>query len=152
MCIRDRTEAHDGTRSLRIDFGAPGNLTYQHIFEFAPVEADTDYEFTGYLRAVDITSEMCIRDRFSRERAKRRSSAIRNDGTPKQMCDWPVSYTHLDVYKRQPNTMFSRERAKRRSSAMRNDGTPRQMCDWPSSLLLRETSTGSGRGGASIGA
>jgi hypothetical protein len=53
----DATEAHDGTRSLRIDFGAPGNLTYQHIFEFAPVEADTDYEFTGYLRAVDITSD-----------------------------------------------------------------------------------------------
>jgi tetratricopeptide (TPR) repeat protein len=53
----DATEAHEGARSLCIDFGAPGNLAYQHIFEFVPVEADTDYEFSGYLRAVDITSD-----------------------------------------------------------------------------------------------
>jgi hypothetical protein len=53
----DATEAHEGSRSLRIEFGAAGNLAYQHTFEFVPVESDADYEFTGYLRAAGITSD-----------------------------------------------------------------------------------------------
>jgi tetratricopeptide (TPR) repeat protein len=53
----DATQAHDGARALRIDFTAPGNLAYQHTFEFVPVESDTEYEFTGYLRAADVTSD-----------------------------------------------------------------------------------------------
>jgi hypothetical protein len=53
----DGTTAHDGTHSLRIEFGAAGNLAYQHVFEFVPVESDTEYEFTGYLRAAEITSD-----------------------------------------------------------------------------------------------
>ncbi|MGC1188860.1 MAG: hypothetical protein WA871_15860 [Candidatus Acidiferrales bacterium] len=53
----DATSAHDGARSLRIDFGTAGNLAYQHTFEFVPVESDTTYEFTGYLRAANITSD-----------------------------------------------------------------------------------------------
>jgi hypothetical protein len=53
----DAAEAREGSRSLRIEFGAAGNLAYQHAFEFVPVESDADYEFTGYLRAADITSD-----------------------------------------------------------------------------------------------
>jgi len=53
----DATQAHDGARSLRIDFSAPGNPAYQNTYEFVPVENDTEYEFTGYLRAADITSD-----------------------------------------------------------------------------------------------
>ncbi|MGB6432397.1 MAG: hypothetical protein WBF06_17595 [Candidatus Acidiferrales bacterium] len=53
----DASEAQDGARSLRIDFGAPGNLDYQHTVQFVPVDADTDYEFSGYLRAANITSD-----------------------------------------------------------------------------------------------
>lgn len=53
----DATEAHEGARSLRIAFGAPGNPDYRHTFEFVPVESGTDYDFSGYLRAADITSD-----------------------------------------------------------------------------------------------
>jgi hypothetical protein len=53
----DAAEVHEGSRSLRIEFGAAGNLAYQHTFEFVPVESDTNYEFTGYLRAADIASD-----------------------------------------------------------------------------------------------
>jgi hypothetical protein len=53
----DAAEAHEGSRSLRIEFGEAGNLAYQHTFEFVPVESDADYEFTGYLRAAGITSD-----------------------------------------------------------------------------------------------
>jgi hypothetical protein len=53
----DGTTAHDGARSLRVEFGAAGNLAYQHTFEFVPVESDTEYEFSGYLRTAEITSD-----------------------------------------------------------------------------------------------
>jgi tetratricopeptide (TPR) repeat protein len=53
----DAITAHDGARSLRIDFEAPGNPGYQHVFEFVPVEANTDYEFSGALLAEAITSD-----------------------------------------------------------------------------------------------
>ena len=53
----DATAAHDGARSLRIDFGAVGNLAYQNTYEYVPVESDTEYEFTGYLRAANVTSD-----------------------------------------------------------------------------------------------
>jgi hypothetical protein len=53
----DATEAHEGAHSLRIDFGAPANLDYRHTFEFVPVESGADYEFSGYLRAANITSD-----------------------------------------------------------------------------------------------
>jgi tetratricopeptide (TPR) repeat protein len=53
----DASEAQDGARSLRIDFGAPDNLDYQHTIQFVPVDADTEYEFSGYLRAANITSD-----------------------------------------------------------------------------------------------
>lgn len=53
----DAVTARDGARSLRIKFDAPGNPAYQHVFEFVPVEANTEYEFSGALLAEAITSD-----------------------------------------------------------------------------------------------
>ena len=49
----------------------------------------------------DLTSEMCIRDRFMRHRARRMEHRIaRAVGTGSMVGAAAVSYTHLDVYKR----------------------------------------------------
>ncbi len=53
----DSGAAHDGARSLRIDFDPPGNLAYQHVFQFVPVEPNTHYEFSAYLHAKGILSD-----------------------------------------------------------------------------------------------
>ena len=47
----------DGTRALRIRFDGQHNLVYSHVLQFVPVEPDSLYRFTGYVRAEGITSD-----------------------------------------------------------------------------------------------
>ena len=48
-----------------------------------------------------LAAQMCIRDR--RNTARARSTALPDGETPKILSPTSVSYTHLDVYKRQVN-------------------------------------------------
>jgi hypothetical protein len=53
----ESTEAQDGTRSLRIDFDATQNLDYWQVFQYVPVESETQYQFSGYMRTKGITTD-----------------------------------------------------------------------------------------------
>jgi tetratricopeptide (TPR) repeat protein len=53
----DSSVVRNGVHSLRIDFDPPGNIAYHHVLQFVPVEPDTGYEFSGYLRAKGILSD-----------------------------------------------------------------------------------------------
>jgi hypothetical protein len=53
----DSLEAYDGVRSLRIDFDGTQNLDYWHVYQYVPVEPDTPYQFSGYMRVKGITTD-----------------------------------------------------------------------------------------------
>jgi len=53
----DRRTYFDGTRSLRLDFDGKENLDYVQVFEFVPVEPNTDYLFVAYFRAQGLTTD-----------------------------------------------------------------------------------------------
>jgi hypothetical protein len=53
----DSLEAYDGVRSLRIDFDGTQNLDYWHVYQYVPVEPDTEYQFSGYMRVKGITTD-----------------------------------------------------------------------------------------------
>lgn len=47
----------DGTASLQIEFGGKDNLNYYHVFQYVVVQPGKLYQFTGYMRTRDITSD-----------------------------------------------------------------------------------------------
>ena len=53
----DRFIYFSGTRSLRIHFRGEENITFAHVMKFIPVKPDTDYIFSSYLKADDITTD-----------------------------------------------------------------------------------------------
>jgi tetratricopeptide (TPR) repeat protein len=53
----DSLDAYDGVRSLRVDFDGKQNLDYWHVYQYVPVEPDTEYQFSGYMRVKGITTD-----------------------------------------------------------------------------------------------
>jgi hypothetical protein len=53
----DSLDVYDGVRSLRIDFNATQNLDYWQVFQYVPVEPNTKYQFSGYMRVKGITTD-----------------------------------------------------------------------------------------------
>ena len=47
----------EGARSLKVRFEGKSNLDYHHIYQLVPVQPNTIYRFTGYLRVQDITTD-----------------------------------------------------------------------------------------------
>lgn len=58
---RDDSVAHSGSRSLRIDFGGKANLDFQNVFELVPVQPQTHYHFSAYVRTRGISTDHGIR-------------------------------------------------------------------------------------------
>ena len=52
----DRAAPLEGTRSLEIKFDGTQNLADALVFEYVPVRADTSYSFSGYMRALNLTT------------------------------------------------------------------------------------------------
>ena len=75
----DASVARGGTHSLRIEFDPPGNLTYQHVLQFVPVEPNTKYEFTAYLRAKGILSDSGPRFELLDEADRQRLDVLTDD-------------------------------------------------------------------------
>jgi cytochrome c-type biogenesis protein CcmH/NrfG len=57
----DRQVFYEGTHSLRLEFDGTRNLHYAHILQYVPVEPETEYQFTGYLRARGVTTDSGVR-------------------------------------------------------------------------------------------
>jgi tetratricopeptide (TPR) repeat protein len=89
----DATEARDGAHSLRIEFSDPGNPAYRHTFEFVPVEANTEYDFSGYLRAADITSD--TGPRFELYDAENPKNLDLSTGDIRGTTDWTAERLHF---------------------------------------------------------
>lgn len=53
----DTGVAFQGKRSLRIDFDGMHNLNYGNVMQYVPVEPDTSYKFTGYMRTAGVTTD-----------------------------------------------------------------------------------------------
>ena len=53
----DSLNFFDETRALRVRFDGQHNLDYSHVLEYVPVEPNSPYRFTGYIRAEEITSD-----------------------------------------------------------------------------------------------
>jgi len=53
----DSSVAYDGTRSLCIFFDGADNLDFTHVVQYVPVEPDTAYRFSAYIRAQGITTD-----------------------------------------------------------------------------------------------
>ena len=53
----DNLNSFDGTRSLRILFEGQRNIEYVHVSQYVPVQPDSRYRFTAYLRTQKITTD-----------------------------------------------------------------------------------------------
>lgn len=53
----DLQEAFEGQRSVRIDFDGTRNLDYGHLFQYVLVRPNTEYRFSGYVRADGVTTD-----------------------------------------------------------------------------------------------
>jgi len=75
----DSSVVRGGRQSLRIDFDPPGNITYHHVLQFVPVEPDTEYEFSAYLRAKGILSDSGPRFELTDEANPQRLDILTSD-------------------------------------------------------------------------
>lgn len=53
----DRAAPFEGTRSLEIRFDGTQNLADALVYEYVPVEPNTSYRFSGYMRTLNITTD-----------------------------------------------------------------------------------------------
>ena len=56
----DNLTAHSGSRSLRVRFDGTVNLDFHHLFQYIPVEPDSRYQFSAYLRTEAISTDRGI--------------------------------------------------------------------------------------------
>ncbi|MGB2627845.1 MAG: carbohydrate binding domain-containing protein, partial [Candidatus Acidiferrum sp.] len=56
----DNLTAHSGSRSLRVQFDGTVNLDFHHLFQYIPVEPDSRYQFSAYLRTEAISTDRGI--------------------------------------------------------------------------------------------
>jgi hypothetical protein len=54
---QDSTGAFDGARALRIAFDGSHNVDYGHVFQYVLVQPKTRYQFSGRMRAQEITTD-----------------------------------------------------------------------------------------------
>src|SRR5262249_5318780 len=61
-----------GQRSLAVTFDGQENLPFDHLFQLIPVDPNTGYHFSGFMRAESITSDQGprfeIRDHYNPQR------------------------------------------------------------------------------------
>ncbi|HXN21380.1 MAG TPA: tetratricopeptide repeat protein [Candidatus Dormibacteraeota bacterium] len=57
----DQEIRHSGVHSLRITFDGRENLGFNHLVQYVPVDPDTTYEFSAYLRTEDISTNSGLR-------------------------------------------------------------------------------------------
>lgn len=57
----DQEIKHSGARSLRITFDGPENLDFNHLVQYVPVDPQTTYDFSAYLRTEGITTNNGLR-------------------------------------------------------------------------------------------
>jgi tetratricopeptide (TPR) repeat protein len=57
----DETEAHSGSRSLRIAFDGTTNLDFEHLFQYVVIDPATHYHFSAYLRTEGISTDRGMR-------------------------------------------------------------------------------------------
>lgn len=53
----DSLDFFDGTRALKISFDGKHNVDYHHVYQLVPVKPNTLYQFMGYIRTRDITTD-----------------------------------------------------------------------------------------------
>ncbi len=53
----DNLTFFDGTRSLRIRFEGQRNIEYVHVFQYVPVQPNSRYRFSAYVRTQGITTD-----------------------------------------------------------------------------------------------
>ena len=53
----DRASPFEGTRSLEIKFDGTQNLADALVYEYVPVEPNTSFRFSGYMRTLNITTD-----------------------------------------------------------------------------------------------
>ncbi len=56
----DNVTAHSGSRSLQVQFDGEANLDFRHLFQYLPVEPDTRYQFSAYVRTAAISTDRGI--------------------------------------------------------------------------------------------
>ena len=57
----DSQTAHSGSRSLRIQFDGTANLDFQNLFQYVPVQPESRYRFSAYVRTEEISTDSGIR-------------------------------------------------------------------------------------------
>ncbi|MGH9703903.1 MAG: tetratricopeptide repeat protein, partial [Candidatus Acidiferrales bacterium] len=60
----DTATFHSGSHSLRVDFSGGANVDFHHLTQMVPVEPQTRYHFSGYLRTEEISTENGMRFRI----------------------------------------------------------------------------------------
>ena len=53
----DSQDSADGSRALRVEFDGKHNANYEHAFQYALVQPNTRYRFSGTLRTNGITTD-----------------------------------------------------------------------------------------------
>jgi len=60
----DSLEKHSGNQSLRVLFTGKSNVTYMNLCHYVPVQPNTSYQFSAWLRARALTTDQGIRFRL----------------------------------------------------------------------------------------
>jgi hypothetical protein len=57
MVSLDSAGAFESAHALRITFDGSRNIDYGHVFQYVPVQAKTQYRFSGHMRVQEITTD-----------------------------------------------------------------------------------------------
>jgi tetratricopeptide (TPR) repeat protein len=57
----DSGDSAEGSRALRIEFNGERNLDYEHVFQYVAVQPNTQYRFSGSMRAKGISTDSGLR-------------------------------------------------------------------------------------------
>ena len=80
----------------------------REIYMEALLTIDDEYQYNNFFLSreacVQILGEMCAQQKLLMEQEETETEEEAQEAVPKRILNWllPVSYTHLDVYKRQP--------------------------------------------------
>ncbi len=72
VATMDRQIRHSGAQSLSIHFEGLSNINFQHILQFVPVAARSEYRFSAYMKSRVLTTSSGVRFEISDHREPRK--------------------------------------------------------------------------------
>jgi hypothetical protein len=61
----DSSDPHSGSRDVKLTFDGSTNVDFENFYQYVPVEPDTQYHFSAYLRAENLITDTGVRFELS---------------------------------------------------------------------------------------